>query len=134
MVPIWSSATINGVSIQSIPGWNDSSAETLFDATRKSGATVIAQKGGAGRAVGISIKEVVEGIALDDGRLLPVSAAQNGKLGIKDISLSLPTVVGRKGVVSIFEPKVSDAEREGLLKSAQALKDMYAQIGSPVTA
>ena len=134
MVPIWSSATINGVSIQSIPGWNESSAETLFDVTRKSGATVIAQKGGAGRAVGISIKEVVEGIALDDGRLLPVSALQSGKLGITDISLSLPTVVGRKGVVAIYEPKVSDAEREGLLKSAQALKDMYAQIGAPVTA
>jgi L-lactate dehydrogenase len=134
MVPIWSSATINGVSIQSIPGWDDSSAATLFDVTKKSGATVIAQKGGAGRAVGISIKEVVEGIALDDGRLLPVSSAQTGTLGIKDVSLSLPTVVGRRGVVAVYEPKVSDSEREGLLKSAQALKDMFTQIGSPVTA
>lgn len=134
MVPIWSSATINGVSIQSIPGWNDSSAGELFDATKKSGATVIAQKGGAGRAVGVSIKEVVEGIALDDGRLLPVSAAQTGKLGIKDISLSLPTVVGRKGVVEIYEPKVSDSEREGLLKSAESLKATFAQVEAPVTA
>ena len=134
MVPIWSSATINGVSVKSIPGWNDSSAATLFDVTKKSGATVIAQKGGAGRAVGISIKEVVEGIALDDGRLLPVSAAQTGKLGIKDISLSLPTVVGRKGVVEIYEPAVSDAEREGLLKSAESLKATFAQVESPVTA
>jgi L-lactate dehydrogenase len=133
-VPIWSSATINGVSIQSIPGWNDSSADTLFDATKKSGATVIAQKGGAGRAVGISIKEVVEGIALDDGRLLPVSSAQQGTMGIKDISLSLPTVVGRKGVVAVYEPAVSAGEKEALLKSAQALKDMYGQIGTPVSA
>jgi L-lactate dehydrogenase len=134
MVPIWSCSTINGVSIHSIPGWNDSSAATLFDTTKKSGATVIAQKGGAGRAVGISIKEVVEGIALDDGRLLPVSSAQAGTMGIKGISLSLPTVVGRHGVVSVYEPAVSSEERDGLLKSAQALKDMYAQIGTPAPA
>lgn len=134
MVPIWSSATINGISIKSIPGWNDSSAETLFDTTKKSGATVIAQKGGAGRAVGISIKEVVEGIALDDGRLLPVSSAQTGCMGIKDISLSLPTVVGRKGVVSVWEPSVSDKEREGLLKSAEALKATFAQVQTPAPA
>lgn len=134
MVPIWSSATINGIAIKSIPGWNDSSAETLFDTTKKSGAIVIAQKGGAGRAVGISIKEVVEGIALDDGRLLPVSSAQNGCMGIRDISLSLPTVVGRKGVVSVWEPSVSDAEREGLMKSAESLKATFALVQAPTPA
>ncbi|HXH61078.1 MAG TPA: lactate/malate dehydrogenase family protein [Fimbriimonadaceae bacterium] len=128
MVPIWSSATVNGISIQSIPGWNDSSADTLFDTTKKSGAMVISQKGGAGRAVGIAIKEVVEGIALDDGRLLPVSSHQTGTLGIKDISLSLPTVVGRHGVVSVWEPAVNETEREGLHKSAESLKATYAQV------
>ena len=126
MVPIWSSATVNGVPISSIPGWNDSSAAELFDTTKKSGATVIKQKGGAGRAVGISIKEVVEGIALDDGRLLPVSSAQTGTMGISNISLSLPTVVGRAGVVEVWEPDVSDAEKEGIHKSATSLKETFA--------
>lgn len=78
MVPIWSSATINGVSMKSIPGFSDELGAELFDKTKKSGATVIAQKGGAGRAVGVSIKEVVEAIALDNGKLLPVSSAQTG--------------------------------------------------------
>ena len=128
MVPIWSGATINGVSISSIPGWSDSSAAELFETTKKSGATVIRQKGGAGRAVGIAIKEVVEGIALDDGRLLPVSSAQTGALGISDISLSLPTVVGRAGVVAVWEPDVSDAEKEGLMKSAASLKETFAVV------
>ncbi len=130
MVPIWSGATINGVPISSIPGWSDSSADELFDTTKKSGATVIRQKGGAGRAVGIAIKEVVEGIALDDGRLLPVSSAQTGALGISDISLSLPTVVGRAGVVAVWEPDVSDAEKEGLMKSATSLKETFAVVES----
>lgn len=128
MVPIWSSATIAGVSMHSIPGFNDEIGQQLFEATKKSGATVIAQKGGAGRAVGVSIKEVVEAIAMDSKKLLPVSSAQTGAMGISDISLSLPTVVGRSGVVSVFEPAVNDTERGLLHKSAEALKATFAQV------
>jgi L-lactate dehydrogenase len=128
MVPIWSSATIGGVALNSIPAFNDALGEEIFQFTKKSGAEVIRQKGGAGRAVGISIKEVVEGIALDDGRLLPVSSAQNGVLGISDISLSMPTVVGRAGVVEVWEPAVNDSERELLLKSAASLKETFAVV------
>ncbi|MCU0315378.1 MAG: lactate/malate dehydrogenase family protein [Fimbriimonadaceae bacterium] len=128
MVPIWSSATIGGVSLKSIPGYSDELGASIFEATKKSGATVIAQKGGAGRAVGVSIKAVVEAMFLDNGQLLPVSAVQSDKLGISDISLSLPTVVGRHGVVSVFEPHVSDSERELLHKSAESLKATWQQV------
>jgi L-lactate dehydrogenase len=128
MVPMWSTATINGIAIKSLPGFTEEVASGIFDFTKKSGAEVIRLKGGAGRAVGISIQAVVEAMALDQGKLLPVSALQTGKLGISDVSLSLPTKVGRRGVVEIIEPQCSDGEREGLLRSAQALKDVWAQI------
>jgi len=128
MVPIWSSATVNGMALSSLPGFTEEVANGIFDFTKKSGAEVIRLKGGAGRAVGVSIKEVVEAMALDQGAILPVSAIQDGKLGVSGVSYSLPTVVGRHGVVKILEPKVSDAEREGLLKSAESLKSVWAQI------
>lgn len=128
MVPIWSSATVAGVPVASLPGFNQTEGDAIFDFTKKSGAEVIRLKGGAGRAVGVSIKVVVEAMALDNGQILPVSAVQNGKLGISDISLSLPTKVGRHGVVDILEPAVSDTEKEGLLKSAASLKDVFSQI------
>lgn len=127
MVPILSSATIGGVPLSSIPNY-DAEIEGVFEFTRKSGAEVIRLKGGAGRAVGVSIKEVVEAISLNTDKVLPVSSWQKGTLGISDISLSLPTKVGRKGVVEVIEPKVNEKEREGLHKSAQSLKDVLAQI------
>ncbi len=127
MVPILSSATIGGVPLSTIPNYDAEIAE-VFEYTRKSGAEVIRLKGGAGRAVGVSIKEVVEAIALNSEKLLPVSSWQHGTMGISDISLSLPTSVGRGGVQRVFEPVVSESEREGLLKSAQSLKDVLAQI------
>ncbi|HRI42849.1 MAG TPA: lactate/malate dehydrogenase family protein [Fimbriimonadaceae bacterium] len=128
MVPIWSSATVNGIPLSSLPGYTQEEASAVFEFTKKSGAEVIRLKGGAGRAVGVSIKVVVEAMALDNGQILPVSAVQNGKMGISDVSLSLPTKVGRKGVMEIIEPAVDSAEREGLAKSAQSLKDVFAQI------
>jgi len=128
MVPIFSSATVAGVPLLSYPGTTPDEVQGVFEFTRKSGAEVIKLKGGAGRAVGVSIREVVEAIALNSEKILPVSAMQNGTLGISDISLSLPTRVGRRGVMQIFTPAVSEGEREGLQKSAESLKSVLAQI------
>ncbi|MEA2552939.1 MAG: L-lactate dehydrogenase [Fimbriimonadaceae bacterium] len=128
MVPILSSATIGGVSLASVPGYSDAEVQGVFEFTRKSGAEVIRLKGGAGRAVGVSIKEVVENIALNTEAVLPVSSVQHGKLGISDIALSLPTKVGRKGAHEVLEPAVSAQEKEGLLKSAKSLKDVLSQL------
>jgi L-lactate dehydrogenase len=131
MVPIWSSATIGGVHISSLPGWSQQKGDEIFDATKKSGASVIALKGGAGWAVGVSIKEVVEAIALDSERILPVSSLQKGAMGISGVCLSLPTRVGRAGVVKVFEPAVSDDERTKLLASRDALKSVWDQVSAP---
>ncbi|HSI72888.1 MAG TPA: lactate/malate dehydrogenase family protein [Fimbriimonas sp.] len=127
MVPILSSATVGGVPMSSLPNYK-AEIEGVFDFTRKSGAEVIRLKGGAGRAVGVSIREVVEAIALNTEKVLPVSTWQKGTLGISDISLSLPTKVGRAGIVEVLEPVVDDSERAGLHKSAESLKSVLAQI------
>jgi L-lactate dehydrogenase len=127
MVPILSSATIGGVPLTSIPNYK-AEVDSVFEFTRKSGAEVIRLKGGAGRAVGVSIKEVVEAIALDRDSVLPVSTMQNGTLGISDISLSLPTVVGRQGAKQVLAPSVNEQEAAGLQKSADSLKAILAQI------
>lgn len=129
MVPMWSSATVNGIALKSLPGFTDEGGSAIFEATKKSGAEVIRLKGGAGRAVGVSIAAVVEAMALNSGALLPVSSVQTGKLGISDVALSLPTQVGRNGVTQVVEPACSAQEKELLHKSAQSLKDVLAQIG-----
>ena len=58
---------------------------------------MIKLKGGAGFAVGLSIRDVIHSVALDQKRILPVSALVQGLYGIRDVCLSVPTVVGRKG-------------------------------------
>ncbi|MEZ6087800.1 MAG: lactate/malate dehydrogenase family protein [Pirellulaceae bacterium] len=121
MVPIWSSATVAGLPLEKYPGWNPSLATQLFTRTKGSGAEVIKRKGGAGFAVGIAIRDVIESIALNSRRILPVSSVQDGCYGIRDVALSVPTVVGRCGVIDRYEIDLWPKEVQGLRASGAAL-------------
>ena len=122
MVPIWSSATIAGLPLEKYPGWNNNSANELFKRTKGSGAEVISRKGGAGFAVGIAIRDVIESIILDSCRILPVSTVQSGCYGIRDVALSVPTVVGRSGAVDRLELELWPKEMQGIRNSGNSLR------------
>lgn len=122
MVPIWSSATIAGLPLDKQPGWNPGLANQLFTRTRGSGAEVIKRKGGAGFAVGIAIQDVIESIALDRRRVLPVSSVQSGCYGVRDVALSVPTVIGRRGVLDRQEIELWPKEMQGMRASGAALR------------
>lgn len=128
MVPIWSSATINGLPLDQWPGFDVNTAKEIFDATKGAGAQVIKQKGGAGFAVGLSIREVVHAIALDSRRVLPVSSLLNGPYSVRDVCLSVPTEIGCGGVRKQIELALSPKERLGLQNSARVLREIIEQV------
>ena len=122
MVPIWSSATAAGLPLEKYKGWTPNLANELFTRTKGSGAEVISRKGGAGFAVGIAIRDVIEAIALDSRRILPVSTIQNGCCGIRDVALSVPTVVGRAGMIDRHEIDLWPKEMQALRNSGNVLR------------
>ena len=128
MVPIWSSASIDGLPIDKWPGFSVNVANEIFTRTKGSGAEVIKLKGGAGFAVGVSIKEVVETVALDRRKVLPVSTLQHGKYGIRDVCLSVPTIVGRAGAVEQLEIELWPKEQMALQRSGQVLKETLSEV------
>jgi L-lactate dehydrogenase len=70
----------------------------------------------------------VHAIALDKKQLLPVSSLQNGCYGLKDVCLSVPTIVGRRGAEKHIEIELWPKEKQGLQASARALKDMLKNV------
>ncbi len=128
MVPIWSSATVDGFPLGKFPGVTPAFQTQIFERTQKSGAEVISRKGGAGYAVGVAIREVIDSIALDRRRILPVSSLVSGIYGIRDVCISVPTVVGRGGVLGHVEVELWPKELQGLQSSAKALKDTRTKI------
>ncbi|WP_169973151.1 lactate/malate dehydrogenase family protein [Tautonia rosea] len=123
MVPIWSAAQAAGLPLEKYPGWTPTTGDELFKRTKGSGAEVIKLKGGAGFAVGISIREVIHAIALDSRRILPVSSLVNGQYGMSDVCTSVPTVVGRGGVRAQLEIDLWPKEVSALQQSSRVLRE-----------
>jgi L-lactate dehydrogenase len=128
MVPLWSVAQAAGLPLDKFPGWTANKADELFARTKGSGAEVIKLKGGAGFAVGLSIRDVIEAIALDSKRILPVSSLVNGVYGMRDVCISVPTVLGRSGVEAQLEIDLWPKEVAALQRSAQVLRETIDQV------
>src|SRR6059058_655927 len=128
MVPIWSSATVAGLPLDQWPGFSPVVQREVFEETKAAGATLIKLKGGSGFAVGLSIREVVEALALDRRRVLPVSTLQQGLYGVRDVCLSVPTVVGCGGARQQIELPLAPKERMGIQNSARVLREIIEQV------
>lgn len=123
MVPIWSAAQVGGLPLDKWPDYTPALVQEVEKKTRGSGAEVIKKKGGAGFAVGVSIADVVHSIALDQRRILPVSSLQSGAYGLRDVCISVPTVVGRGGVLDRLEIELWPKEQMALQNSGKVLRE-----------
>ena len=128
MVPVWSSASIAGLPLEKYPGFSQKLGLDVFARTKSSGAEMIKKKTGAGFAVGISIAEVIHAVLLDSKRVLPICAVQSGAYGLRDVAISVPTVVGRLGAERMIEIELWPREVQGLRKSAGVLRETLDQV------
>ncbi len=128
MVPIWSSASVNGLPLGGLPECTPGFQNAVFERTKNSGAEVLRKKGGAGWAVGIAIRDVIHAVLLNKKAMLPVSSLVQGAYEIRDICLSVPTVVGRKGVEKHVEIKLWPKELMAMQQSARALKETLGKV------
>ncbi len=128
MVPIWSSASVNGVPLTSMCKYDQTQVSKIFERTKNGGAEVISLKGGAGYAVGVSIAVVVRAIVNDSKSILPVSSLQTGLYDVNDVCLSVPTVVGKGGVEALIDMELWPKEKAGIAASAASLKETLAKV------
>ena len=78
--------------------------------------------------MGIAIRDVIHAILLNKQCLLPVSSLVQGAYEIRDICLSVPSVVGRRGVLKQTELKLWPKEVMALHNSAKALKETMVRV------
>jgi L-lactate dehydrogenase len=73
---------------------------------------------------------IAEMILRDERAAIPIGSPQK-EFGV---TLSLPSVVGRGGVIEVLQPELSDEERDGLQKSAKTMKDALEHVGRRLAA
>ena len=98
--------------------------EALVQRTRKGGGEIVKLlgTGSAYYAPSAGAVQMVEAIARDKKRVLPCAAWLEGEYGLDGLFLGVPCKLGATGLEGVIEVKLSDAEREALGASAEAVR------------
>ena len=125
---VWSSAKVGGISIQDYArqmgvGLTEEMKLQIDDGVRHAAYRIIENKGATYYGIGAGIAQIVQAIRDDECRVLTVSSLTTGMEAFKGICLSLPRVVGLKGILTELRPDLSRDEHLELQKSAEILKE-----------
>lgn len=131
---LWSGATVGGIPIDSytVDGrvvFDDRTRADIFDEVVRSAYEIIQGKGATNLAIGLSTARIVEAVLRDQRRVLPVSSWQTGVHGVRDVCLSLPTIVDAGGADRVLEVPLSADEAAGLAESAATLHNVQKSLG-----
>lgn len=128
-VPVWSLTNIAGTRLTDycVVCQHDCDGmpkDEIFHQVRDAAYEVIQRKGATHFAIGLAVASIVESILRNQRSVLPVSSLMEGQYGLENVCLSLPTIVGREGVVQVLELPLDDDEVRGLRQSAAVLKEV----------
>ncbi|MEX5272279.1 L-lactate dehydrogenase, partial [Kocuria sp. CPCC 205290] len=132
--PLWSSANIGQIPLQdwSVGGVRPFTQERLAqiaEQTVHAAYTVIRGKGATNYAIGLAGARVAEAVLRDEQAVLPVSTVLEDYRGISGVALSVPSVVGRGGVLERLVVPMDEREQAMLQRSAEAIRATLTTIG-----
>jgi len=130
---LWSLANIAGIRLPDFvgangQGYDQAALDRIFDQTRNAAYEIIQRKRATYYAIGLGLLSIVEAVMRDQHTVMTVSSPLTGQYGVKDISISMPTIVGRRGIEEVLNLPLSASELEAFRRSAQTLKDRLAEI------
>jgi L-lactate dehydrogenase len=128
-VVLWTAARVGGVRLREWVGWDSQRESALAEEVRRAAYEIIRRKGATNHAIGLVTADLLRCILRDERRVLTVSRVQEGALGLRDVALSLPTVVGTEGAAEVLEPEISGDERQRLQHSVELLRQAAAGAG-----
>jgi L-lactate dehydrogenase len=121
-VLLWSSATVAGLPIQQACQQCGASFEKVREAVerdvRYANITIIEGNNASQYGIGIVCARLTEAVLRDERSVFPVASYQ----AAYGVTLALPSVVGRGGVIRVLEPPMSADERAQLQQSAERLQ------------
>ncbi len=126
MVPLASYTSVSGIPLtQLLP---QERIDALVERTRTGGAEIVAhlKTGSAYYAPSSASVQMAEAMVRDHRRILPCAAYLEGEYGQEGIFLGVPCKLGEGGLLEILEVELTQAERDALQKSADAVRETMA--------
>lgn len=126
-VPVWSLANIAGVKLDDYGHLNGGLLDERTKAdisaqTRGAAYEIIKRKGATYYAIATGLVRIIEAIVRNENSVLTVSNIVQGTYGLTNVSLSLPSIVNRKGIAHTLELPLATEERTALEISSQIIR------------
>ena len=129
MVPSVRYSTVGGIPLPDLVemGWTtQEKLDAMVQRTRDGGAEIVGllKTGSAFYAPAASAIEMAEAFLKDQKRVLPCAAYCDGDLGVTDMYVGVPTVIGAGGIERIVNITLNKAEQEMFDTSVAAVKGL----------
>jgi L-lactate dehydrogenase len=132
-VLVWSQATIAGMGIDEFvrvrgTPLTEDGRRGIDENVRRAAYQIIAGKGSTYYGIGSAVARIVDALLHDQRAILTICSRIAGVPDCEGITLALPHLVGGDGVLATIPLALDAAEREGLRRSADALRDAVASL------
>lgn len=131
----WSMTNIAGMSMDSYCpvcsnciNWKEE-RKLIEQQVRESAYHIINAKGSTHYAVGLALVRITASILRSQNSIMTVSVMPDGEYGLREVCLSIPTIVSSAGAVRIVNSTLPPEEARLLTASANVLKNAIASLG-----
>lgn len=104
-------------------------ADELLESVKQAGYEIFKRKQNTTHGIAASVFRIIQAIKINERSVLPVATLMQGEYGIKDVVMSLPTVVGKNGAEMILQHPFSDEELETLHTIRDNLRESIERVG-----
>ncbi len=124
----WSSACVGGIDLNSFCRQTkislpQTTRKTIEHRVHNAAYEIIQGRGATWDGIAGAVADLVRCITNDEHRILTVSTVTG--IGDKALSMSLPRIVGRGGVVATLSPKMDTSESAALRRSARTIRKNF---------
>ncbi len=132
-VPIWSEVTVAGIPIEEYCRnvgleWNDQIKSEISSKTKGMGAKIIATKGRTHYGIASCVCLLADAIINQRPTIVSVSSVLQNEEGVKDVALSVPSVIGPSGVQKRISEKWTDEENDRFRYAAERVRNKIQEI------
>jgi L-lactate dehydrogenase len=125
----WSGARVGGVPISDVIGqyslrYDGDFRAKIENGVRYANITIIEGIGASQYGIGMVCARIAEIVLRDERGVIPIGAYDSSS----GVTLSLPSVIGRKGCLKVLAPSLSDAEGVGLKNCIDTLRKAQERI------
>lgn len=126
-VVAWSTMTVAGMPLDEFCATrcerlSEESRAEVDDAVRSAAYRIIEGKGSTYYGVGAALARIVDTVLSDRRSVLTVCTPDSKVAGVRDVTVSLPRLVGGAGVLDTFVPQLEPDEEDALRRSVEAVR------------